>query len=99
MADPIRWEPYKDQSQSKEIEGEVVELNKGESEYGPFDIITLRQGDGELYSVAAFHTVLKRQVEEAGLEPGANIKVEYQGLKQGKVRAYHSYNLERFDTE
>lgn len=95
MADEVRWEPTKDQSQTKRIEGEVIELGTGQSVHGGFRTIKVKASDGTVWSVAAFHSVLKRQVEEAGLTPGDAIVVEYLGMQKSKNdRDFHNYQLD-----
>lgn len=90
MAD--KWVP----SEMPVVEGEIVSINQASSEYGPFQTIELRTATGTNYSVAAFHAVLKRQVEEAGLEPGDTIRVEYLGKGTSKKgREFNNYDLTR----
>lgn len=90
MAD--QWKP----SEMSMVEGEITEISEQTSEYGPFQVINLRTATGDVFGVATYHAVLKRQVEEAGLEPGDTIRVEYLGTGTSKKgRTFHNYDLTR----
>lgn len=92
MAETVeQWKP----ALSPTIEGEVVSLGTGSSEYGEFPLVTIRTTSGD-YSVAGFHAVLRRQLDEASLDAGDNIRIEYKGKGVSKKgREFHNYELVR----
>jgi hypothetical protein len=83
------------------VKGTVTEINEyAGGGYGSYPIVTLAQenGDGEV-ALHCFHTALRNQLAELGVQVGDNVGVFYKGKvqKASGDGTYESYRVKRLN--
>lgn len=79
---PEAWRP--DKKDDDLLIGEVVDIDVGTSDYGPYPLIVIRQDSGEEKAVHAFHTVLANELTRARPQVGERIGIKYLGEQPTK---------------
>ena len=79
---PSAWRP--DQEDPPVIIGEVLEIQKGTSDYEPYPLVIVRKDDGEEKAVHGFHTVLKNELMRHRPQVGERIGIKYLGEQPTK---------------
>ncbi|MGE3429267.1 MAG: hypothetical protein AB7I44_21170 [Hyphomicrobiaceae bacterium] len=59
--------------------GHISEISVGNSEYGPYPIVTVLTANGDRWAIHAFHTVLHDAIVEAQPDIGEEVAVKYMG--------------------
>ncbi len=73
--------------------GEVVDLGQGESEWGPFPIVTLDTGE-HLVQVPAARSNLRKQILGVDLRLGDALSIEYVGERpMANGKTYNAYRV------
>lgn len=84
------WRP--DQEDEDILIGQVVSIEMGTSEYGPYPLLVVRQEDGTEKAVHAFHTVLRNELVKHRPNVGEKIGIKYLGKqKAAEGSKYGSY--------
>jgi len=91
------WIPDDDEDPSPEgIQGRVKYVGEVASDYGPetCPLIELEAGDGTVWSIRGYSTVLRNQITKADPKVGDIMAVRYFGMKSGKGgRDYKNYKV------
>jgi hypothetical protein len=92
------WRPD-DGTDDAFVEGEIVNIDQGTSDYkGIYPIVTLRKDDGEEIAVHAFRTVLLNKFIELQPKIGERIGITYLGEIEAKpgspYKTYIGYKVE-----
>lgn len=92
---PSAWRP--DQEDPAVLIGEVMDIEVGESDYGRYPIIVVRQADGEEKAVHGFHSVLQNELMKHKPQVGERVGIKYLGdveTKPGsKFKSYKGYRV------
>ena len=92
---PSAWRP--DQDDPPMLIGKVIEIEVGQSDYGRYPILVVRQDDGEEKAVHGFHSVLQNELLKARPNVGERIGIKYLGdveTKPGsKFKSYKGYRV------
>lgn len=96
MATAPAWRPEPGQT----LHGEVIQLRMGESGYGPYPIIVVREyATGSTFAVHAFHTLVRSRLAELGVKIGFNLVLSYLGTKvKNDAADKDESNLEKTDS-
>lgn len=81
------------------LTGTVVQIEKIESQYGEYPMITLDTADGYV-NLHAFHRVLLSGLMKIKPRPGDRLTVTYHGEAENKrdpERSYHNYTVRNPD--
>lgn len=91
----VAWIPSDEDADCPDgIQGRLVYRGSVESDYGnDVPMLEIEQADGEVWSVRAYHTVLRNQIEKADPAVGDTVAIKYFGLKSGKGDDYHNYKV------
>lgn len=76
------WRPDKEDADL--LVGEIVDIDRGQSDYEPYPILTVRKEDGSEVAVHAFHTVLKNELIRQQPNIGERIGIKYLGEQKTK---------------
>lgn len=78
----------------EQIEGKIVDITTGESNYGPYPLVTL-DVDGHEVAIHAFHHVLRTALARRRPNIGDNLQIKYLGKTDdtSQRRGYHNYRL------
>jgi hypothetical protein len=79
---PEPWKPEPGDMLTGRVEGPVT---NGESQYGLYPIVEIRDLGGNLWVVHAFHTVLRNSVDQLNLQPGEAVSIKYFGREPAKT--------------
>ena len=71
------WRP--DQTDADLLVGEIVDIDRGQSDYEPYPILTIRKEDGSEVAFHAFHTVAKNELLKHQPNVGERIGIKYLG--------------------
>ena len=74
-----RWDPDKDASQPRCIEGRLVEYRSFETAYGDLLCVTIEDDNGTVWSRKINNASLEREVSEKEPLPGEHIRIDYFG--------------------
>lgn len=78
--DPVSWGSKEEPLEAGDsLIGEVVEISRGESVFGPYPIVGVIDAEGGQWSWHAFHTVAKNELANQRPQPGDKIGVRYLG--------------------
>lgn len=74
------------------VDGTVIALDIGYSNFGEYPILTLETSDGNV-AVHAFHHALRSRLEKIRPAIGDHLKIKYEGKKKNKAGTleYHNY--------
>lgn len=90
---PSAWRP--DQEDADKLIGEVIDIEVGNSEYGRYPIVVVRQDDGTEKAVHGFHSVLQSELMKNRPQVGERVGIKYLGdveTKPGsKFKSYKGY--------
>jgi hypothetical protein len=88
---------YRPERENEGVEGVIVALDVTGSDYTTDDIpvITLKQDDGVLRGVRAYHSVLRNEINKAGVSVGDRLAIVYLGKKSNQkgTGSYHAYRV------
>lgn len=94
-ADAAAWRP--DQDDPPILIGEVISVDTGTSEYGPYPLLVIRDEAGNEKAVHAFHTVLRNELVRCKPQPGEKIGIKYLGDVDAKpgspYKTYKGYKV------
>jgi len=89
------WRP--DQEDPDILIGEVLSIELGTSEYGPYPLLVVRSEDGTEKAVHAFHTVLRNELVKHRPKVGERIGIKYLGEQKtaegSKFSSYIGYRV------
>jgi len=89
------WRP--DKEDPAVLVGEIVSIEQGTSEYGPYPLLVVRSDDGTEKAVHGFHTVLKNELIRQRPQAGERIGIKYlgeQATKPGsKFKSFIGYQV------
>ena len=89
------WRP--DQEDADLLVGKVVDIDRGQSDYEPYPILTIEKKDGTVVAFHAFHTVAKNILMEKKPNIGETIGIKYHGEQQTKpgsrFKSYIGYTI------
>lgn len=89
MNDAEAWRPEVGDS----ITGQIVDIRKGSSDYGPYPLLILERGD-KFEAVHAFHAGLKTRLKETGPKVLDQISIQYNGIvKLDENKTLHDYTV------
>lgn len=72
--------------------GEVVEVETGDGDYGPFPILTLLDDDGNEWRWSVFGGVAQGRIQKLNPQVGDTLGVKYLGEKPSKNHANRTYH-------
>lgn len=77
------------------VEGEIVTLDNGYSNYGQYPIVTLRLADGSEVAIHAFHSALRNRLMDVKPSIGNTLAVKYFGEVDNKKgdQKYYKYGV------
>jgi len=80
------------------LEGRVVQITTGTSEYGDYPIIEIEQENGERRAFHAFHTAARSQLRRVKPAVDDTLGIKYLGRKRSKnaprgFSAYENYRV------
>ena len=82
-ADATYW-PGEDKAEGDKLSGVIVERYQRDGDWGPYDVLEIRDAAGDLFAWSAFGTVAKSRIEEKNPQPGDSIGIKYLGKKEPK---------------
>lgn len=86
------WRPDKEDADL--LVGEVISIDRGQSEYEPYPILTIaRESDGTELAVHGFHSVLKNELMKQQPQVGERIGIKYLGEITTGQRPYIGYRV------
>jgi hypothetical protein len=88
---PIEWRP----AVGDRLVGTVTDIDTIATDYGESPLLIVETDDGDVYSVACWHTVLKREVAKREPQVGDRIGIKYFGVRDGQNYEYYKLVLER----
>src|SRR3990167_3976540 len=95
---PDAWRP--DEQDPDILIGEVVSVEQGTSDFGPYPLLVIKQDDGTEKALHAFQTVLRNELIRQRPQPGERIGIKYLGKQQSKPGSkYGSYTGYRVKVE
>ena len=95
----LAWRPRDTKEHPNPLIGRMVSAVMRESEYGLYPVLRIEDESGQLWSVHAFHTVLKNQLKETAPQVGEVVGVIYLGTQQARGSGGATYENYRFDVE
>lgn len=80
------------------IEGRIVSIETGMSNYGKYPILTIQPDEGDAKAVHCFHTALRSQLARVKPKVGAEVGIMYLGTQRQKAKVrgvsdYHNYRV------
>jgi len=93
------WMPADDEDIPAGIQGHVLSLTYIETDQkyggGEVPMLEIEESDGHVWSVRAYHTVLRNQIEKHDPEVGDLVAVKYLGEKDNKKgdNTYQNYGM------
>lgn len=92
------WRPDKEDADL--LVGKVVTIDRGQSDYEPYPILTIEKEDGTgEVAVHGFHTVLKNELVKQQPQVGERIGIKYLGEITSGQRPYIGYRVKVDRTE
>lgn len=90
-ADAEYW-PGESKAAGDKLTGVVVERYQRNGDWGPYDVLEIRDADGDLFAWSAFGTVAKSRIEDKDPQPGDTIGLKYLGKKSPKSGVGQPYD-------
>lgn len=90
-ADATYW-PGEDKAEGDKLSGVIVERYQRDGDWGPYDVLEIRDAAGDLFAWSAFGTVAKSRIEEKDPQPGDTIGIKYLGKKAPKSTSGKPYD-------
>jgi hypothetical protein len=93
------WMPADDEDSPEGIQGHVLSLTYIETDQkyggGEVPMLEIQEKDGHVWSVRAYHTVLRNQIEKNAPEVGDLVALKYLGEKENKKgdNSYQNYGM------
>jgi hypothetical protein len=89
---PNAWLPEPGETLVGTVEAPVVD---GESEYGLYPMLEVRDTEGHLFSVHCFHTTLRNAIDQLAPKVGEAIAIKYFGRQASKTEGHDDIYLYR----
>jgi hypothetical protein len=86
------WRPH-DQGHQPELKGVMVSAEPGTSSYGEYPIVKIQEdGTGKVWTVHAFHTVLRQNIARCMPKPGDRLEIAFLGKTPDTPQRKGYYN-------